>query len=75
MNELKKTNSLILDFMANLSNKVDKIAEANDADVNRVLFRIVGNYIEVYEIDLSEESVKSFLGSFETNDLIIKICN
>lgn len=57
-------------FMEKLSNKVDEIAKSNDADVNRTLFRIVGNHIEVYEIDLSEEKVKYFLGSFKIEDLI-----
>lgn len=48
--------------------KVDKIAGGNGCDVGRVLFRIVGNQIEVYEIDLNEEGVKSFLGDFKIED-------
>ena len=52
-------------FMESLSNKVDEIAKENDADINRTLFRIVGSHIEVYEIDLTEKAVKSFLGSFK----------
>jgi hypothetical protein len=57
-------------FIEKLSNKVDEIAKSNDAYVNRTLFRIVGNHIEVYEIDLSEEKVKDFLGSFKIENLI-----
>jgi hypothetical protein len=57
------------DVVSRLSDRVDEIANKTDANINRTLFRIVGNHIEVYEIDLSEEKVKSFLGSFKINDL------
>ena len=59
----------IADVISRLSDRVDEIANKTDADINRTLFRIVGNNIEVYEIDLIEEKVKSFLGSFKINDL------
>ena len=59
----------IADAISRLSDRVDEIANKTDADINRTLFRIVGNNIEVYEIDLIEEKVKSFLGSFKINDL------
>ena len=59
----------IADVISRLSDRVDEIANKTDADINRTLFRIVGKNIEVYEIDLIEEKVKSFLGSFKINDL------
>jgi hypothetical protein len=62
-------NDFITDVISRLSDRVDDIAKNTDTDVGRTLFRIVGHYIEVYEIDLSEENVKSFLGSFNINDL------
>ena len=68
--EKHKTKALIMDDIINrLSLRVDKIAKENDAPKDRVLFRIVGNHIEVYEIDSSEETVKTFLGRFKINDL------
>ena len=67
INQIK--NLKISDVISRLSDRVDEIANKTDANINRTLFRIVGNYIEVYEIDLSEEKVKSFLGSFQINDL------
>ena len=63
----------IADVISRLSDRVDEIANKTDADINRTLFRIVGNNIEVYEIDLIEEKVKSFLGSFKINDLSLII--
>ena len=61
-------NDFIADVINRLSDRVDEIAKNTDADVNRTLFRIVGNHIEVYEIDLSEEKIKWFLGSFKIDD-------
>jgi glutamate formiminotransferase len=69
MSEGKNNKDLIERFMTSLSDRVDEIANKTDADINRVLFRIVGNHIEVYEIDLNEEKVKSFLGSFKVENL------
>ena len=68
-NKQQNGNDFIADVISHLSDRVDEIANKTDADINRTLFRIVGNHIEVYEIDLSEEKVKSFLGSFKINDL------
>jgi hypothetical protein len=65
----KSNKDLIERFMTSLSDRVDEIANETDADINRTLFRIVGNHIEVYEIDLSEEKVKSFLGHFKVENL------
>ena len=70
LEEINKVKNLtISDVISRLSDRVDEIAKKTDANINRTLFRIVGNYIEVYEIDLSEEKANSFLGSFEINDL------
>lgn len=57
------------DVISRLSDMVNEIAEKTDADINRTLFTIVGNHIEVYEIDFNKEKVKSFLGHFKINDL------
>ena len=67
---IEELNKLLIpNVISRLADRVDEIANKTDADINRTLFRIVGNHIEVYEIDLSEEKVKSFLGSFKINDL------
>ncbi|MCO5252581.1 MAG: hypothetical protein M9949_14330 [Candidatus Kapabacteria bacterium] len=66
---VESSNSRYPSDISRLSDRVDEIAKNTDADVNRTLFRIIGNHIDVYEIDLSEEEVKSFLGSFKINDL------
>ncbi len=69
LEEVNKVKNLtISDVISRLSDRVDEIANKTEANINRTLFRIVGNHIEVYEIDLSEEKVKSFLGSFKIND-------
>ena len=62
-------NELLTDFSTKLSAKINQIAKLSDANEDRVLIRIVGNYIEAYEIDCSEERVKCFLGSFLINEL------
>jgi len=62
-------NDFTTDDISRLSDRLDDIAKNADTDVNRTLFRIVGHRIELYEIDLNEEKVKSFLGSFNINDL------
>lgn len=68
--ESKISELNISDVINSLSDRVDKIAKENDADINKTLFRIVGDHIEVYEIDMSgKKATKSLLGNLKIDDL------